>query len=120
MPTAALADAVIVIVVGEKHGEAFGDGAGRHEGAGHPAEVAQTESHLLFRLPPGADGRVIAIEKSGTGFDDEAVLAVEEGRQAELLHEKHGLAVGVIGQDRRAVAVIVHFADEPVRSSRRR
>ena len=90
---------------------ALGDRAGAHVGVEDVVDPIDEDSELLFGLATDRRLRVLAVEQAGGDLDEHAVgVAVDVGREPELTGQQHVAAVGVVEQDRGAVAAVVGLA----------
>ena len=95
---------------GDEKMQALGDRTGAHEGLHDLVDGADAVAGFLFDLGADALFRAGVVEQAGGRFDQETVVAVDEGGQAELARQHHAAARAVVQQDGGAVAAIVHFA----------
>ena len=95
------------IIFGDEEVQDFGDGAGAHEGLEDLADRAEAIAQLLLDL--GADSHLGlgVVQQTGRRLDQQVVIAVQIGRQAELAHQQHGARRRIIGQKHRPIAPVV-------------
>ena len=90
---------------------ALGDRARAHVGVVDVLEFADGDAEFLLGLTADRGFGVLIVEQPGGGFDEHAVgMVVDVGREPELAGEQHSSAVGVVEQDRGAVAAVVGLA----------
>src|SRR5690606_16121179 len=60
--------------------------------------------------PAGAGHRIVAVELAGADLDQERLVLVELGREAELPGQDDGLFFLVVEQDAGAIAAVIRLA----------
>ena len=110
--TTAIADAILRLILTDKKMQAFSHRAGAHERFVDLTHRLHAIAGFFFGLKAHALFRAGVIQQTGSGFDQVAVMAIDERRDAELADENDGALSQIIETDRGAIAAIVDLAGE--------
>ena len=86
--------------------------SGTHEHVGDLTQIMHAKAKLLFGFPGCTGFRVIAIKQAGADFNHGVRIARHMGGNAHLLDQQNGFSLGIKGQNRRRMAMVIDLADQ--------
>ncbi|MNZ77504.1 hypothetical protein D3C78_960480 [compost metagenome] len=101
---------VFIEVLADEKMHPFSHRTRAHEGFEHLAHVLDDIAGFLLGFLANAGVRVVVVQQAGAGFDQQVIVPVDEGREAELPGQHHGLLGFAVQQDGGAIATVVGLA----------